>query len=175
MLVGDREVPATVVYYNPDIDVAVLAVDGLDAAAPALRPARRAPRQAGGGARLPAGRPVRRAGRPGSAAEQRLRSPDIYGDGTVIREVFSLRVAGPAGQLRRPAGRPPAGEVLGVVFAASVTDGDTGYALTADQVRRAAAARADQRPRRSTPAAAPEPRHRLDGADSQRASAAAAR
>ena len=36
--------------------------------------------------------------------EQRLRSPDIYGDGTVIREVFSLRGAGPARQLRRPAG-----------------------------------------------------------------------
>ena len=33
-----------------------------------------------------------------------------------------------------------AGEVTGVVFAASVTDSDTGYALTAGQVREAAAA-----------------------------------
>ena len=32
-----------------------------------------------------------------------------------------------------------AGRVLGVVFAASVSDKQTGYALTADQVRRAAA------------------------------------
>ena len=32
------------------------------------------------------------------------------------------------------------GRVLGVIFAASVTDTDTGYALTADQVARAAAA-----------------------------------
>ena len=31
------------------------------------------------------------------------------------------------------------GDVLGVIFAASVTDGNTGYALTADQVARAAA------------------------------------
>jgi S1-C subfamily serine protease len=70
--------------------------------------------------------------------KQRLRSPDIYGDGTVIREVFSLR------SLVRPgnSGGPlvsEAGEVLGVIFAASVTDGDTGYALTAEQVERSAA------------------------------------
>ena len=32
VVVGDRLQPATVVYYNPDIDVAVLAVPGLDAA-----------------------------------------------------------------------------------------------------------------------------------------------
>ena len=68
-------------------------------------------------------------------AEQRLRSPDIYGDGTVIREVFSLR------GLVRPgnSGGPivsSAGDVVGVVFAASVTDADTGYALTAEQVAR---------------------------------------
>ena len=32
-----------------------------------------------------------------------------------------------------------AGDVVGVVFAASVTDDDTGYALTADQVAQSAA------------------------------------
>jgi S1-C subfamily serine protease len=70
-------------------------------------------------------------------AEQRLRSPNIYGDGTVIREVYSLR------GLVRPgnSGGPivnPRGDVVGVVFAASVTDADTGYALTTDQVAQAA-------------------------------------
>ena len=70
--------------------------------------------------------------------EQRLRSPDIYGDGTVVREVFSLRA------LVRPgnSGGPlvsSAGKVLGVIFAASVTDTDTGYALTSQQVAGAAA------------------------------------
>ena len=39
------------------------------------------------------------------------------------------------------------GDVVGVVFAASVTDRDTGYALTADQVQRSAARGADQRRR----------------------------
>ena len=72
-------------------------------------------------------------------SEQRLRSPNIYGDGAVIREVFSLR------GLIRPgnSGGPivtSAGDVAGVVFAASVTDRETGYALTADQVRASAAA-----------------------------------
>ena len=32
-----------------------------------------------------------------------------------------------------------AGDVVGVVFAASVTDADTGYALTSEQVARSAA------------------------------------
>ena len=68
---------------------------------------------------------------------QTLRSPDIYGDGAVIRDVYSIR------GLVRPgnSGGPivdSAGQVAGVVFAASVTDDDTGYALTADQVRDAA-------------------------------------
>ena len=71
-------------------------------------------------------------------SNQRLRSPDIYGNGTVTRRVFSLR------GLIRPgnSGGPlvsTEGRVLGVVFAASVSDRQTGYALTAEQVRRAAA------------------------------------
>ncbi|MDZ5622622.1 MarP family serine protease [Nocardioides bizhenqiangii] len=67
-----------------------------------------------------------------------LRSPDIYGSGTVLRDVFSLR------GLVRPgnSGGPiitPDGDVAGVVFAASVEDDDTGYALTAEQVAESAA------------------------------------
>ena len=72
-------------------------------------------------------------------ADQRLRSPDIYGHGTVIRDVLSLR------GLIRPgnSGGPvvdSAGHVVGVVFAASVTNSETGYALSSQQVAQAAAA-----------------------------------
>jgi S1-C subfamily serine protease len=70
-------------------------------------------------------------------SEQRLRSPDIYGNGTVIRDVYSLRA------LIRPgnSGGPlvsTSGDVLGMIFAASVTNKDTGYALTADQLAQTA-------------------------------------
>jgi S1-C subfamily serine protease len=136
VLQGDSEIPARVVYYNPDIDIAVLSVDGLDA--PYLRFERDGrPRQAGAVLGYPQDGPYDvQAAR--IRGEQRLRSPDIYGEGTVVREVYSLR------SLVRPgnSGGPlvsTRGRVLGVIFAASVTDTETGYALTADQVADAAA------------------------------------
>jgi S1-C subfamily serine protease len=134
--VGGDTVAAEVVHYDPDLDVAVLALD--TSAQPTLAFDRDAAEREGvailgypldGPYDVQAGR-IR--------AEQRLRSPDIYGDGSVIREVFSLR------GLVRPgnSGGPivtSTGEVAGVVFAASVQDQDTGYALTAEQVAQSAA------------------------------------
>lgn len=137
VIVDGTAEPGRVVYYNPNVDLAVVAFDS--------------------GTRRPLafdkgvgeGDPVAILGypqdgpfdaRPGRVrSEQRLRSPNIYGDGTVIREVYSLR------GLVRPgnSGGPiitDAGQVAGVVFAASVTDADTGYALTASQATDAAAA-----------------------------------
>ena len=136
VLVGGDSVDATVVSYDPSLDLAVLHVDSGDLPALAFDDGLKA--RAGvailgypqdGPFDLEPGR-VR--------AEQRLRSPDIYGRGTVIREVYSLR------GLIRPgnSGGPivdASGRVAGVVFAASVTDADTGYALTAGQVRGTAA------------------------------------
>jgi len=136
VLVGEREIPAKVVYYNPDIDIAVLAVDGLKGRQLRFDRSGR-PRQVSAVLGFPQDGPYDvQAAR--IRGEQRLRSPDIYGNGTVVRGVYSLR------SLVRPgnSGGPlvsTAGRVLGVVFAASVTDSDTGYALTADQVADAAA------------------------------------
>nr|WP_246416243.1 MarP family serine protease [Nocardioides luti] len=134
---GDSSVPATVVYYNPDIDVAVLSFDSGDT--PHLDfDDSAAPRDDAAILGYPQDGPYDV--EPGRIrSEQRLRSPNIYGNGTVIREVFSLR------GLVRPgnSGGPivsSAGDVTGVVFAASVTDQQTGYALTADQVAKSAAA-----------------------------------
>ena len=135
VVVNGSSVQAEVVYYNPDLDVAVLELD--TSGVPSLEFDREA-KQEDGVAILgyPQDGPFNV--QPGRIrAEQRLRSPNIYGDGTVIREVFSLR------GLVRPgnSGGPivsSAGDVVGVVFAASVTDRDTGYAITADQVARSA-------------------------------------
>ena len=89
-ILGERH-PSTadVVYYNPDIDVAVLAFDSGDL--PTLAFDRTAEAEDG----------VAVLGYPQDGpydvqparirSEQRLRSPNIYGDGAVIREVFSLR------------------------------------------------------------------------------------
>jgi S1-C subfamily serine protease len=135
VIVDGSSVTAEVVYYNSNLDIAVLEVD--TSGVPSLAFDRDAQPQDGvailgypqdGPYNVQPGR-IR--------AEQRLRSPNIYGEGTVLREVFSLR------GLVRPgnSGGPivsSGGDVVGVVFAASVTDRDTGYAITADQVGRSA-------------------------------------
>ncbi len=133
---GDEEKDTTVVYYNPDLDVAVLAVDGLGRPNLAFD-LEGAERQPGAVLGYPQDGPYDVEGAR-IRSEQRLRSPDIYGDGTVVREVFSLRSTIRPGNSGGPLVSRE-GKVLGVVFAASVTDSATGYALTADQVSEAAA------------------------------------
>lgn len=134
--VDGQYVSARVVYYNPDLDIAVLSVPNLRG--PSLHFDRNGT----------PGEPAAVLGFPENGpynvqparirADQRLRSPDIYGNGNVIRQVFSVR-----GRIRPGNSGGPLvsaqGNVLGVVFAASVSDSQTGYALTADQVSGAAA------------------------------------
>jgi S1-C subfamily serine protease len=135
--VGGSSVVASVVLYDADLDIAVLSVP--DVGVPQLAfDTEVEPRDPIAVLGYPEDGPYDvQSGR--IRAEQRLRSPDIYGDGTVIRQVYSLRA------LIRPgnSGGPivtSAGEVAGLVFAASVSDPDTGYALTASQVAESAAA-----------------------------------
>jgi S1-C subfamily serine protease len=131
ILIGDKTLDARVVYYNSDLDIAVLAIQDLG-----IEPLHFAP-----GAETNA--KVALLGYPqdgpydAQAArvrqQQRLRSPDIYGNGSVLRSVYSLR------GLIRPgnSGGPlvdTAGNVAGVIFAASVSDAETGYALTSAAV-----------------------------------------
>ncbi len=137
-IAGDRTAyAATTVYIDPQIDVAILSVPNLPATALAFA----GPVQAGASA-VVAGFP---GGGPLTASAARIRAQltargeDIYGNAGVVREVYAFR------GLVRPgnSGGPlldPRGRVLGVVFAAAVSDPDTGYALTARQVAAAAAA-----------------------------------
>ncbi len=122
---------ATVVLFDADLDIAVLAVPTL--AAPAL--------DLGGPARN--GDDAAVAGFPGGGefallparVRERIsaRGPDIYNDEQVTREVYSLFAVVKPGNSGGPL-LAPDGTVLGVVFAASLDDPQTGYALTAAEV-----------------------------------------
>jgi S1-C subfamily serine protease len=140
VIVGDHTLDTKVVFYDSDLDVAVLEFNS-DAIPALTLTAADDPGQPKD--------PIAILGYPQDGpfdiesgrirAKQTLRSPDIYGDGAVIRDVYSMRGLVRPGNSGGPVVNS-AGHVVGVVFAASVTDDDTGYALTADQVRDAAAA-----------------------------------
>ncbi|NRQ49312.1 MarP family serine protease [Aeromicrobium stalagmiti] len=131
IVIGDRQVPARVVLFDRQLDVAVLAVDGLG-----LEPLEF---DTGG----EDGQPAAILGFPENGpfdaraarirSEMRLRSPDIYDRGQVVRQTFSVRGLVRSGNSGGPLVSEK-GDVLGVIFAASISDKSTGYALTADQV-----------------------------------------
>lgn len=124
--------PGRVVLYNPDADVAVLSVPGLDA--PALPFASVA--ASTGASAIVLGYPL---DGPYHAAQARvreridLRGPDIYESKTVLRDVYTVRAVVRSGNSGGPLVSPD-GQVLGVVFGAAVDDDDTGFVLTADEV-----------------------------------------
>ncbi len=132
VVVGSQQLPATVVLYDPDRDVALLNVPDLDAhrlrfaASPAST-----------------GDPAVVMGYPEDgpldvrAARVRTRTmvsgSDIYGDAGVRREVYSIRALVRSGNSGGPL-LAADGSVLGVVFATDLRSSDTGYVLTAGEV-----------------------------------------
>ena len=66
-----------------------------------------------------------------------LRGPDIYGQGRVSRDVYSIRSLVRSGNSGGPL-ISPRGDVIGVIFAASISDAQTGYAVSASEARRIA-------------------------------------
>jgi S1-C subfamily serine protease len=130
--------PATVVYFDPRVDIAVLAVPGLDARPLALVPdiAR------SGDDAVIAGYPE---GGPYRAEPARVRTTvtalgdDIYGQAGVERQVYAVRGTVLPGNSGGPLLRPD-GLVLGLVFGADDQAESTGYALTAEELRDAVAA-----------------------------------
>ncbi len=135
--VGRRSLPARVVLFDPGRDVAVLLVPGLTVGPLAFG----APAAAGAGA-VVVGYPQDGPFRADAARvreTERARGPDIYGQSTVVREVYALRALVQPGNSGGPL-VDPQGRVLGVVFAAAADRTDTGYALTAAEVAGDAAA-----------------------------------
>lgn len=123
---------ATVVLFDPQIDLAVLDVPDLDA-----KPLRMADAPLGPGADAVAlGFPLDGpyTASPGRIRERiNLRGPDIYGASRVLRDVYTVRGKVQSGNSGGPLVEPD-GEVAGVVFGAAADNPDTGFALTAQQV-----------------------------------------
>jgi S1-C subfamily serine protease len=125
-----RSYGATVVLYDPNLDIAVLYVPDLPGDTPRLRFAQ-GTLAAGDGAVVvgyPQGGPFDAEPARVRGAET-VRGPNIYQDRRVTREIYALRSTVRPGNSGGPL-LTPAGEVAGVVFAASYDDPDTGYALT---------------------------------------------
>ncbi|NYD22276.1 MarP family serine protease [Kineococcus aurantiacus] len=121
-----RQYPATVVAFDPDRDLAVLDVPGL-----AVQPLPRSGQLAPGDAAVVAGFPLDGGY---SAVPARVRQllnaqgRDIHDARDVVREVYSVSATVQAGNSGGPL-LTEDGRVAGVVFAKSLDDAGTGYAL----------------------------------------------
>ena len=116
-----------VVYFDPVDDLAVIAVDDLDATALPVVPA-----LAIGSAAVVQGYPYGGPFTSGNAqvvSEGTVPVPDIYGDQSAPREIYALDAVVRPGNSGGPL-LTPTGEVAGVVFARSETDENVGYAMT---------------------------------------------
>jgi S1-C subfamily serine protease len=129
---GPKELDATVVLYDPDVDVAVLRVPDLDEKALVFEPTPASPQDDAivlgypldGNFTVTAAR-IRQ--------EIKLKGPDIYDAGEVTRDVYTVRAKVQSGNSGGPM-IDPTGRVIGVVFGAALDDTETGFALTVDQV-----------------------------------------
>ena len=129
-----RKYDATVVSYDPNEDISILAVPDLTAPPLEFNDERAKP-----------GSDVIVLGYPGGGEFQatparireviELNGPDIYQTTKLNREVYTIR-----GTVRQGNSGGPLidrnGKVLGVVFGAAVDDDDTGFVLTANEVQR---------------------------------------
>lgn len=128
--VGDATYDTRVVLFDPDLDLAVLAAPGLTAEPLRFRTGAE-PGDAAAVLGFPQNGPFdARAAR--VRGRLNLRGPDIYGDGRVVRDVLSIRALVRPGNSGGPLVAPN-GEVIGVIFAASVSNRQTGYAVTSEQ------------------------------------------
>lgn len=129
---GDRTLDATVVFYDPQVDVAVLYVPGLD-----LSPLRFTGQANPGDNAVVAGYPLDATRLHAVSARiggiQNAQGPNIYQTSTVTRQIYEIRAVVESGNSGGPL-LSSDGTVYGVVFAAAVGVNDTGFALTAAQV-----------------------------------------
>ncbi|HWG00425.1 MAG TPA: MarP family serine protease [Trebonia sp.] len=129
--IGGSTHHASVVFYDPQVDIAVLYVPGLN-----LTPLRFGGPANPGADAVVAGYPLSHpfTAVPARIGEvQRAEGPDIYQTGQVDRQIYEIRAVVEPGNSGGPL-LSPSGSVDGVVFAAAVGVSDTGFALTAAEV-----------------------------------------
>jgi S1-C subfamily serine protease len=124
--------PAHVVFYDPQVDVAVLYVPGLN-----LHPLSFAGQANVGTNAVVSGFPLNATTLQEAPARigdiQNAQGPNIYQTTTVTRQIYEIKAHVQEGNSGGPL-LSPSGSVYGVVFAAAVGVSDTGFALTAAQV-----------------------------------------
>ncbi|TWP51435.1 MarP family serine protease [Lentzea tibetensis] len=132
--VGRGQFDATVVHYDAQLDVAILAVPDLDAQPLQFRTDEIQQGEDG----IVLGYPLDGPYTPSEARIREriplLRGPDIYDAQTVTRDVYTVRAKVRSGNSGGPL-VDPQGRVMGVVFGAAVDDQETGFVLTAQQVQ----------------------------------------
>ena len=127
-----RTLAATVVFYDPQVDVAVLYVPGLDL--PWLRFAGQAsPSDEAVVAGYPLDSGYLKAAPARIGGIENAVGPNIYRTSTVTRQIYEIRALVESGNSGGPL-LSPAGYVDGVVFAAATGVPDIGFALTATEV-----------------------------------------
>jgi S1-C subfamily serine protease len=132
---------ASVVFYDPQVDIAVLYVPELN-----MTPLQFAGQAQNGANAVVAGYPL---DHPFTAVAARIGGmqsavgPDIYETGQVTRQIYEIKAVVEPGNSGGPL-LSPDGTVYGVVFAAAVGTPDTGFALTAAEVASDANAGAKQ-------------------------------
>jgi S1-C subfamily serine protease len=133
--------PATVVFYDPQVDVAILYVPQLG-----LSPLQFSGPANPGESAVVAGYPLDAPSLQAAPARigevQNAQGPNIYDTSTVTRQIYEIRALVQSGNSGGPL-LSPAGTVDGVVFAAAVGVNDTGFALTANEVSADASAGAN--------------------------------
>lgn len=128
----NQNLPATVVLFDPQRDIAVLNVPGLNAAPLQLATAGASK----GDPAVVLGYPE---DGPFNVQSARVRSRstvsgnDIYGNGNVQREIYSLRAIVRSGNSGGPL-MADDGTILGMVFATALDSSNTGYALTSGEL-----------------------------------------
>ncbi len=130
--VGNNLLQTTVLSFDPSFDLAVMRVRGVNEPPLALDPDKSTRGVQAAVLGYPGGGPFK-VQPAGVMAEFEAEGRDIYGQGLTVRDVYEIQAIVRPGNSGGPLVQPD-GQVIGVVFSRSTTDGDIGYALASPGV-----------------------------------------